>query len=312
MWYLPWGLVSARWGTRAATVLKSSRARSTRASLAMASRWRTALVEPPRAMATAMAFSKASLVMIWRGRMPALEQLDHGLAGGEGRVVATAVDGRGRRAARQRHAEGLGHRGHGVGGEHPGARSLGRAGVVLDEAELLVGEGVDGVGPHRLEHRGDVEGPVPDPSREDGPAVEEDAGQVEPGRGHEHAGQRLVAPGQGDHAVEPLGVHHRLHRVGDDLAADQRGPHALVAHGDAVGDGDGHELEGEPAGLPDPVLGPLGQPVERAGCTASPRSTTRPRRSGACPSRRRSSRRPAAWPGPGPGWDRRSPRSCGA
>ncbi len=63
MWYFPWGLVSARWGTRAATALKSSRSSSTRASLAMASRWSTALVEPPRAMVTAMAFSKASLVI---------------------------------------------------------------------------------------------------------------------------------------------------------------------------------------------------------------------------------------------------------
>ncbi len=72
MWYLPPGLVSAMWGTRAATRLKSSSARSTRASLAMASRCSTALVEPPSAMTTAMAFSNASFVRIWRGRMPAL------------------------------------------------------------------------------------------------------------------------------------------------------------------------------------------------------------------------------------------------
>ena len=36
----------------------------------MASRWSTALVEPPSAMTTAMAFSKAGLVMIWRAVMP--------------------------------------------------------------------------------------------------------------------------------------------------------------------------------------------------------------------------------------------------
>ena len=70
MWYLPWGFVSAMWGTAGGTLLKSSSASSTRASLAMASRWSTALVEPPRAITTAMAFSKASLVMICRGRMP--------------------------------------------------------------------------------------------------------------------------------------------------------------------------------------------------------------------------------------------------
>ena len=81
------------------------------------------------------------------GPDPLPEQLDHGPAGGEGAVVAAAVDGRGRRAPRQRHAEGLGHRRHGVGGEHAGARSLGGAGVVLDEAQLLVGEGVRRRGP---------------------------------------------------------------------------------------------------------------------------------------------------------------------
>ena len=80
MWNLPPGFMSAMWGTRAAIRLKSSRSRSTRASLAMASRWSTALVEPPRAMVTAMAFSNASFVMIWRGVMPSSQQLDHGLA----------------------------------------------------------------------------------------------------------------------------------------------------------------------------------------------------------------------------------------
>ena len=44
--------------------------RSTSASWAMASRWSTALVEPPKAMTTAMAFSNASLVMIWRAVIP--------------------------------------------------------------------------------------------------------------------------------------------------------------------------------------------------------------------------------------------------
>ena len=71
MWNLPPGFMSAMWGTRAATRLKSSSSRATRASLAMARRWSTALVEPPSALVTAMAFSNASFVMIWRGVMPA-------------------------------------------------------------------------------------------------------------------------------------------------------------------------------------------------------------------------------------------------
>ena len=70
MWNLPPGFMSAMCGTRAATRLKSSRSRATRASLAIASRCSTALVEPPTADVSAMAFSNASFVMIWRGVMP--------------------------------------------------------------------------------------------------------------------------------------------------------------------------------------------------------------------------------------------------
>ena len=35
--------------------------------------------------------------------------------------------------------------------------------------------------------------------------------------------------------------HRCLNRIGNDLPTDQRGFHPLVAHGDAVGDGDGVE-----------------------------------------------------------------------
>ena len=73
---------------------------------------------------------------------------------------------------------------------------------------------------------------------------------------------RLVAAGDGDQAVEALGVHHQLHRVGDHLPADQRGPHALVPHGDGVGHGDGVEGQRHRPGQPDPVLGVHGQAVE--------------------------------------------------
>ena len=42
--------------------------------------------------------------------------------------------------------------------------------------------------------------------------------------------------------------------IGDDLARDERGLHALGAHGDAVGDGDGVELHGGSAGFADALL----------------------------------------------------------
>ena len=68
--YCPNGLTFARCGTRAPIRRKSSSVSSTCASCAIASRCSTALVEPPNAITTAMAFSNASLVMIWRAVMP--------------------------------------------------------------------------------------------------------------------------------------------------------------------------------------------------------------------------------------------------
>ena len=55
--------------------LKSSRVSSTSASRAMASRCSTALVEPPKAMVTAIAFSNAFLVMMSRAVMPLRRRL---------------------------------------------------------------------------------------------------------------------------------------------------------------------------------------------------------------------------------------------
>ena len=108
---------------------------------------------------TAMAFSNASLVMIWRGRMPELEQAHDRLARLVGEVVAAAVDGGRRRRCRAATCRcASADRRHRVGGEHAGARALGRAGVALDlrrarPRSMRAG----GVRADRLEHADDVE-----------------------------------------------------------------------------------------------------------------------------------------------------------
>ena len=104
---------------------------------------------------------------------------------------------------------------------------------------------------------------IPQPPRQDRSAVDEDHREVEPAGGHEHPGQGLVASGEPDEGVEALGVHDRLDGVRDDLPAHEGGVHALVTHRDAVGDGNGNEFEGKPAGRSHAVLRPLGQPGER-------------------------------------------------
>ena len=69
MTYLPEGLRSASTGTRFPTRVQSSMVSFTPAQWAMPMRCITALVDPPRAITTVMAFSNAFLVMMSRGRM---------------------------------------------------------------------------------------------------------------------------------------------------------------------------------------------------------------------------------------------------
>ncbi len=117
--------------------------------------------------------------------------------------------------------------------------------------------------PDRLEHRDDIQRLAIQVTGQDRASIHEHRRQVEPSRGHQHARQGLVAAGERDERIEPLRVHHGLHRIGDDLAADQRGTHPLVAHGDAVTHRDRRELDGEATGGAYSIFGPFGQPPER-------------------------------------------------
>ena len=101
------------------------------------------------------------------------------------------------------------------------------------------------------------------PAGRDRAGVEEDRGEVEARGRHEHAGDRLVAAGEQHRAVEALGLHDDLDRVGDDLARDEREVHALVAHRDAVGDRDGAELQRVPAAAVHALLRGLREAGER-------------------------------------------------
>ena len=55
-------------------------------------------------------------------------------------------------------------------------------------------------------------------------------------------------------------MHDELDGVGDHLTGDQRCPHALVAHRDPVGDGNGREGEPDPSGSDHALLGIFGEP----------------------------------------------------
>ena len=145
----------------------------------------------------------------------------------------------------------------------PAARPLAGAGVTLHRQQLLVVDRPDGVGADGLEHVAEVDRLAVVLARQDRAVVDDDAGQVEAGGGHQHRRDRLVAPAEPDEAVEALGEHDRLHRVGDHLAADERGAHPLVSHRDAVGDGDRAELHRKATGVADAPLDVFGQLAQR-------------------------------------------------
>ena len=84
--------------------------------------------------------------------------------------------------------------------------------------------------------------PLEDPGH-DRPAVEHQPRHVEARQGHHRPGDRLVAARERHHAVAQRAAHRELDRIGDHLARDERGPHPLGPHADAVGDDDGVELD---------------------------------------------------------------------
>ena len=264
----PNGLTSARCGTFDPIRLKSSSDSSTSASCAIASRCSTALVEPPNAITTAIAFSNASLVRMSRAVMPRRSS------------STTAWPLRRANPSRRRSVAG----GAALPGSDMPSASAALAMVLAvympphapspgQIARSMASTSSRGINPRAhapdgLERVDDGDlalaavGELGHP-RQDRAGVEEHRGQVQAGGGHQHAGQRFVAAGQQHRAVQPFGLHHGLDAVGDHLARHQREVHALVAHRDAVGNRDRAELERVAAGREHALLDRLGQPVQR-------------------------------------------------
>ena len=145
-------------------------------------------------------------------------------------VVEPRGDRRNGRAPGKRHAERFADRRHRVRREHPRTRAIARAGGLFDTEQLFVVDTALGVGPNALENVDDRNINTVELAGKRRTSIEEYRGQVVPGRCHQHPRQGLVTPGNRDHRIEPLSVHHQLDRVGDDLSRHERGAHPLVAH----------------------------------------------------------------------------------
>ena len=108
------------------------------ASLAMASRCRTALVEPPVATTAEIAFSNALRVRIWRGVTPLRSRSITNDAGAIGGFVLARIGGRNVAQAHRREADKFQCHRHRVGRELAAARARARARDAFDFLEVGV------------------------------------------------------------------------------------------------------------------------------------------------------------------------------
>ena len=122
----PDGIRSTIVGTPRPRRSQSSSVSGTPIRPAMASRCRTALVEPPIAPLTRIAFSNARRVRIFEQTKPFPHHTHDTAAGGLRQHPATRVDRRDRRVARQAQAQRLHHAGH-AGSRAHGVAAAGRA-----------------------------------------------------------------------------------------------------------------------------------------------------------------------------------------
>ena len=76
-------------------------------------------------------------------------------------------------------------------------------------------------------------------------------------------GKRFVAAGKPHQRVIAMPAHRQFHRVGNGIARGQRGPHAFMPHGNAVGHGDGGEFARRATALFHPMLDDLRLTVQR-------------------------------------------------
>ena len=146
-------------------------------------------------------------------------------------------------------------------------------GDLLERVEVVGRHLADGILADRLEQILHGHRPTLERTGKDRAAIDEDRRHVEPAHRHHHAGQRLVAAGHADQRVVAMAAHGELDAIGDDLARRQRGLHALMPHGDAVGDGDGAEFARRAARRRQRPASRLAPGASARCCRARPRSS---------------------------------------
>ena len=274
----PPGFMSPTIGVRSAIAPKSSMSSGMPNSCAIASRWRTPLVEPPVAATEAMPFSSASRVTMLFGRT---SRRTRSMTSSPERRAASSFLGSSAgmpfRPGRRQPDE-LERGAHRVGRVLAATGARARTRRVLDRMELVERDRAGPIGADRLVDADDVDVATLVGAGVDGPVIERQAGDVEAGERHRRAGHRLVAADEADQPVEQVAAGDQLDRVGDHLAAHERGLHTLRAHRHAVADGDRAELHRCAARCADACLHRIPPGGAGCSCRASSRSTSSRRR----------------------------------
>ena len=133
----PAGRISAICGVLREILSMSARPNSIPASPARAGRCRQAFVEPPRAAATAIAFSNDVFVRIGRRTAIALERIDEHRGRAAHDLLARRVGGSRRRHTWNGQPECLGDARHRVRGVHARARALARQRHAFELGQVL-------------------------------------------------------------------------------------------------------------------------------------------------------------------------------
>ena len=254
----PAGMMSTRSGKREPTRSMSSSVSGTPTRPARASRWITALVDPPIADSTRMAFSNASIVRMLLGLQVLPDHLDDSPTGEVSESPASRVRSREGCTLRKRHPERLCHRRHRRRRPHrvavPGAarhRRLGR-----DELLGAHQSGAD-VLAHAPHVGGGAEGLALVTPRQHRPTGQHDRREVNRRGAHQHRRRGLVAARQQHDAVERIASQRLLDVHRHQVAQQHRGrlDQGLAQRGHG-------ELEWHAARFPDPALDVLGEVVE--------------------------------------------------
>ena len=179
----------------------------------------------------------------------AFQQRHHRTARGLGILIARFI-GRGHAAGiHQRKADRLGYAGHGVGGKLAATGPRRRAGHAFQHIQRLIRHLRILVPADRFEHvlhrqiaRAEIFGDFLHLrcfAWQDRATIDKDRGHIQAHHGHHHAWQRFITARQAHNRVIAMAAHCQFYGVGNRLARGQRAAHALVAHGDTIGDSDG-------------------------------------------------------------------------